>query len=574
MNVRWVSLAVVAGLVGPALQAASDNQPEAIFSEDRRLDRGVGIHVEGLPVSELLGLLARRTGVSLSAVGEAADDKVIVFSSARPLRAQLLDLAALFGNRWLASPAAPGRLRYFLARRRATSEREAALLKKAEQSLLADLAQQVAALVDAPNRSPAPNEVIRNRLADPETRLATSLYAVLTDAQRAQLMAQKGLRVPFRTLAPQQQDSLRQAFAEHARATEQTDPELADRRAGNASDWTEELEQGAIRFTVHNDGGNLVVGVHVVTWESRRSLRTLEAQRRWLLPAHGDPYTGAPASDGAALPDGRLVRSAGEEREWIERLSALASRSGKPVLADYYRIAPRSGALPSGEGRSMPDTATSALDRFAEPDGSLWWVRDETLLFRRREWYVQRQYEVPDSWLLAAIQRLAARRYVPTYGDACRLNELTVPQFYGLNMLASSGTDEHELLGVRALLQIVESSPGTHIATPSSEMPDLRERLKQVSLRYRFMDPTQRRVFFPRFLEVVPEPPSREEVEQFRMFLSRWKDQPETSRTGYQCVEVGLTWHLGGEKQWLYRICLPASLPDDRRAKSRIELAE
>src|SRR4051812_11617631 len=88
------------GLTLPRLLAsAAALQPDPFAGEPRAAQK-VTVSAEGLPVTELLALLAQKTGISLSAAPEVADDKVIVFGPACPLREILADIAALFNDRW------------------------------------------------------------------------------------------------------------------------------------------------------------------------------------------------------------------------------------------------------------------------------------------------------------------------------------------------------------------------------------------------------------------------------------------------------------------------------------------
>jgi hypothetical protein len=53
---------------------------------DGRLERKVAAIAEGVPVGDLLNFLAKKTSVEIRASDYVADDKVVVFSPARPLR--------------------------------------------------------------------------------------------------------------------------------------------------------------------------------------------------------------------------------------------------------------------------------------------------------------------------------------------------------------------------------------------------------------------------------------------------------------------------------------------------------
>ena len=62
------------------------------------LDQQIHIQAEGIPISNLLALVSKQTGVDVIARSDVADDKVIIFGPPRPLKAVLADLAALYND--------------------------------------------------------------------------------------------------------------------------------------------------------------------------------------------------------------------------------------------------------------------------------------------------------------------------------------------------------------------------------------------------------------------------------------------------------------------------------------------
>ena len=106
-TIRKIILVCLSGVLLPRTvpaQSQSPPKPPAaetdVFASDARLQQGVAVHAEGVPVGDLLTLLAQKTGVTLKADLYVADDKVIVFNPARPLRDTLRDIAALFNDEW------------------------------------------------------------------------------------------------------------------------------------------------------------------------------------------------------------------------------------------------------------------------------------------------------------------------------------------------------------------------------------------------------------------------------------------------------------------------------------------
>ena len=100
------------------------------------------------------------------------------------------------------------------------------------------------------------------------------------------------------------------------------------------------------------------------------------------------------------------------------------------------------------------------MDALCRHEGYLWWTRaDGTLLFRKRDWYEQRQYEVPDRWLSETAQRIKAQNNVPTLADFLRVRDLTARQILGMNSLhigPNYSYSEVETAGTRELLGFLE----------------------------------------------------------------------------------------------------------------------
>lgn len=82
--------------IAPA-RASAENDP---LKGDARLERKVAVSAPEAAVSDVLAALSETTGVRLTASRAAADDKIVIFSPARPLRGVLADLAALLNDRW------------------------------------------------------------------------------------------------------------------------------------------------------------------------------------------------------------------------------------------------------------------------------------------------------------------------------------------------------------------------------------------------------------------------------------------------------------------------------------------
>jgi hypothetical protein len=123
-----------------------------------------------------------------------------------------------------------------------------------------------------------------------------------------------------------------------------------------------------------------------------KPVTTFRTRARFLFAAHGDPYSRQKMPTTASLTDSTAA-DACKAGAWPDRLRSFAERSGSPVVADYYRS--KSVFAPGDDDEASPEPTIAALDNFCRPEGYMWWNRGKTLLFRKRDWYNQRLYEVP-----------------------------------------------------------------------------------------------------------------------------------------------------------------------------------
>ena len=169
-RLAWIvgaaGLLVLGGRMGA--QQSPSPQTADVFADNSRMAQKVSVHCEGMAVGELLLLLSQKTGVELAADKLTAEDKVIAFVPARPLRVTLTDLAALFNDAWTREKGADGKSRYVLTRSLRARAYEESLLKAANNRLIAQLDAQVKALGETPEQlaqRPA-DDPIRKNLTD------------------------------------------------------------------------------------------------------------------------------------------------------------------------------------------------------------------------------------------------------------------------------------------------------------------------------------------------------------------------------------------------------------------------
>ena len=599
------SLALCGGVEAQTPQAMPDP-----FAADTRLARPASLRVEGLPVTELLSLLSEKTGVGLSVEQDIGEEKVVVFNAARPLRDILLDLARLFHNAWERIEDKGLAPRYRLCRSTRSRAYEDGLAQNTTRRILAQLQAQVRALNESPERLAKRPETdpIRTNLSDPKTRLGTLLYGALSPSQQSTLLSRHVCFVRFSDLTPLDQTAVRNMFAGFIAENHAMIQGLQERHpgaiVGNHRLEQEDLNSDSIRFFV--DGG---VSSKMIAFSltgdlmTAGAIATFDKSVRYLLPIHGNPYTGKTLGAHHSLPDPKAVAIAMREKEWLDKLHALAEASGIPVMADFYRA--------KGEEKLREDPATAiapkdladavnVLDQLSGTHGSLWWTSGTTLLLRTRAWYETRRYEIPDRWLLDVSKHLQGQRGIPTYADVLRLLELTPEQMYGLQSgfyyeggsesSFSSPAFEKELWATRSLLELLRdnASPrGNDVPVPTWE--DLGKHgadktLEQVILTYDTLTPRQRGLI-PMYLQTQPHQYTPEQSTDFFALLYRPEKTIQVGTGGYKNVPIRVSGGFGtrlvearhplselpNESNQVI-LTLPLSLPDDRRGNTRVEI--
>jgi hypothetical protein len=431
------------------------------------------------------------------------------------------------------------------------------------------------------------NDPIRRRLQDTQFGgpTATLLYSWLAPEQRERLFFQHRLRLPIQSLMSGQQVVVRQAFdqviaRQYATANEQ----MAANPGGRVPTIKQEdLDHFGITFELSRHGGRTAASVKLGSM-GRLFLAYLDNTQDFLLPAHGNPYTGAAVPKDAPLPSVRVCEAATGDIPWPDRLRKLAEGSHLPLLADYYRTPPISRPASATNSGGAPQSPVAALDALCQQDGYLWWTRNGTLLLRKRDWYQQRLREVPDRWVLRMIARLEAQNGLPSYADVLCLQELTLPQITGLYLLAEQqSTDELSFLGLSELLTLVAAAPRPQQGPlPVGDLTNIEDGdLEQrVSLIQKTLAPRQQAPF-NRLVAMQPQPVPPEAMGgEFRVRCFCCSPKPQITTRGYRSVNTGIRWELhrmatpvlGYGYGAGYDLSLPLSLPDDRRAHTKIEI--
>ena len=567
-NMRFLLLVVC---MWGALAAVSPLRAQQnVFAEDARLRQQVAMNVEGLPLNELLGLLSQKTGVTLSVERDLADEKAIVFQKSRPLQETLSDLAALFNAAWTSVEVKGAGKRYLIVRARRADEQEAQLRRETTGGMLAqmEVSVQVANGAIVNTKNPQTEEELRHRFdAFPITRLAVKLYGLLTSEQRDLLFARHLLNLPYAALTQPQQNLALSFFDEAMR----TNPSLVDRITNKYHDTPANmLEHNGLFFRLR--GQTLGVEVGGAYRGAYCEVGTISGRSQWLLPPHGNPYTGTPIAAQEPLPTEKSMRDAAKtEGGWCDKLRTLAQTTDTPLFADYYRSG--SVALPLDD--PFPQTSrradVQALDTLCKPENYLWWVRGRSVLLRKRNWYVQRLYEVPDRWVLSLGSQMD-KRQVPTYADVLRLGELSGTQLAGLNLCYGSdaGTNNVEadtanLSGLPELLALMQERASPKGNTTS--LPTLPPTDAQM-LTYANMTAEQRNLL-PNFIVAQEEPFSLQDSGPNGVKIWCYYQLP--SRPTKTAMHVMIGYSLADTFR-PFDLALPIRLADDRRERTKIEV--
>ena len=582
-----------------------------VFAEDAHLLQKVAAHVEGIPLDELLAQLSQQSGVTLKVQPELADEKIILFAKSRPLRDLLTDISALLNDTWMRQEQAGSKPVYRLVRNGRAREYDNLLLDKVNNRLKMRLDEQVRALAesgDQRNRRPE-SDPIRERLSNPRGHLGTRFYALLSPAQRQSLFAHNYFDVPYTVLSSAQQQALRSAFMEL-----NADSEFVDANGAKATGVPDDLEHSALRFEVSEQGGRESLGFgfdppgHGLDGVT---IAQIDNRAEWLLPPHGNPYTGAPISSKVILPAPDAVRSArletsGTKKEWLDQLATLAEQTGITICADFYRS---KAAHPVNMEDSFTQRAETTLtgqniaelDNLCRPFGYLWWMRGKTLLLRKRDWFEQRQYEAPDRWILETAKRLEAQKGVPTYGDAMRLLDLSTEQIAGLmsfndtqqgKLYGDLGMMKRRVFGSRELLEIWNAFPNSRAGfMPGyNKFKDVETYLKereQSARSYGDLNGLQRDLansfvngdyVFGMGVPRRKHPVTEAEMATFHMRIggsipSTQENDARPLPEIFRSVPMELSWWLQGREDTNRCVLfLPLALPQDRRDKTKIEI--
>ncbi|WP_309708821.1 M56 family metallopeptidase, partial [Armatimonas sp.] len=460
LQIAVLSVALALPLTMTVAQAFGTHQ-ENHWLSDSRLNVRLSINAEGIALSELLPQLGTKTGVTLTVRAPLSEDKVVVFSKDRTLRETLDDLAALFGASWRETKSIQGQPTYRLELPTKTRRLEERLEREDRRWILEKLDALVKQLRTDPEKLAA-------------TRLAVELYARLTPDQKERLAETHHVKLPVAGLTAKQRLDLAPLFYKGERFKDQpklipsTDGSLA--LDGITPIRPDKMERVSVVFDlfVFHDG---IRARMAAPTGLEIPMHQFPAPEAFALPPHGNPYDGAKVDEKALSAEVKVST----EKALVERLKVLAELSGQPVFADLYRSHPVH--VGSKSEIKDPQSAVGKLDALCQPEGYLWWTANKTLLFRKRDWYRQRRYEVSDAWRETVARQLKQRGGKFIVADLLPLAELSLEQLVGLSDVDNPMQAQQRVWAMPEALRLIVAG-----VAPQEPITQFRERPLLVNL--------------------------------------------------------------------------------------------
>ena len=174
--------------------------------------------------------------------------------------------------------------------------------------------------------------------------------------------------------------------------------------------------------------------------------------------------------------------------------------------------------------------------------------------------------------MLTLSDRLRKQEGIPTYGDAFRLLELSTLQIVGLAESAGGQADRRMFTGLRELLAAAAGAGADRAARVHHGEKVIGRDLMPIdaAIRVNVGDVRQGGLagaFFDSFNRKITVRPGEPFGFVFQSDPPRRKEDQGRALQLVLMIAVGDTMHMG------YILALPLNLPDDRRDRTRIELA-
>lgn len=531
-------------LAAAAFPSSAHARTEKVLdlARDPRLSRRVRLSSEGMPVRRVLRALQEATGVKLSAVGRAGDQRCVAFVPEASLSEILACLAQLYRLEWssdgLASPS------YSLLKTLSASREEAGLRERAIRAAFDQLAARA--------RAGGYTEAELKELPHPELPQALPHLLPLVESNLGLLLREGYVYVPLSRVAPpllarlttllqpafNRQNQVARQMQAHLNAERQAEGQAelsiggADAPPPTARECTLITE---LRFRPRPTVWIGLRDPHSTQYPLLTALGDdLEAAGLALLgPGDRWPDSGrapdtpvAPRGEAVdrtiALPSGDKIR----KNDWIARLRLLSETAKLSIYTDCYsNFEDGMDGHPRGHFQPLPTTSLAAeLDRLcrgvrADQPHSCWWLFQGAALVRSRQWLWDEETILPAE-LMERLVTSIRQTGRPSAQDLPQLARLTGPQILG-NGYAEGRLDAWAY-GVRV---------------PARLSPASQARLLADGLRWGHLSPQERQLT----LQLLPPVAGSESIEYSASFQSRPEEALSQGGTLLQ-TEVAYQW--------------------------------
>jgi hypothetical protein len=381
--------------------------PYIRFADDARLDQKVSVTAWAEPLEDLLAQLSRQTNVQLLFEGcDVGDQRVHVILNDQPLRRVQTLLAEDLDLYWRRERKGAA-YRYVIFQDLRSRKQEAELRSRAREQF----EEGVRRLVDSLKLTPEQIEKLRGqsagwarRLTDPGRRRAVELLSRLGPSRWDRLMETGRVEMPFESLSPADQELVRQYVEVSNQQRDREDEARGTPGENHIGDVA--APGGKVRIVVFGGvpaGPDSTLDFEIAPADGRLGghglgLGFADDERRALREAFTPPgfekkKRNPPPGGGPRV----TVTWKKKPERWEEVLKSVAEAAGLEVVSDSFLYQwweenmdlPEAAAL---AGRPLEEV----LDRIAAPYFYAWRREGEVYLFRNRNWFLEKQHNVPE----------------------------------------------------------------------------------------------------------------------------------------------------------------------------------
>jgi hypothetical protein len=384
------------------------DEPRALsrYSDDPRLDKSISLIAWAEPLEDVLARLSRDTGIELTFLGrDVGDQRVTAVLKDQPLRRAQALLAETLGLSWMRESHGSA-YRYILFEDARSRKEEEALRDRARRQF----EQGLRRVVDSLNWSP---EEVAKRLpkgsdwaswlGQPFRRTAFGMLGILSPPAWQQLMQTGQLSIPFDQLSPENRRVVLKYVDEANQHRLADDLEQGTPGRHHLGDVTQ--PGGKIGFNVfggappgpdssldfvidpsdgHHGGSGLGLGY---TPEELRRLREEDTPPPFQRAKGAEPEPGPRVT----------VTWKQKPDRWEEVLKAVVEGGHLQVVSDSYLYHWWEWNMDLPDAAALHDRPLSeVLDKIAVPFLYVWRRDSDVYLFRQRNWYLEKQHNVPE----------------------------------------------------------------------------------------------------------------------------------------------------------------------------------